>query len=98
MSSLFEKNRRCQRLQRSCFRYATPEEKRQTKTGCTLQKTTYDSNLYNRAFPGGNALFFVYTEISLRQHRQRCRAPQPARTEPFKSFSALDNHPLFAVY
>ena len=32
------------------------------------------------------------------EHRQRCRAPRPICTEPFKSFSALDNHPLFAVY
>ena len=66
--------------------------------GCTLQKTTYNSNLYNRAFPGGNALFFVYAVISLQRHRQRCRAPRPICTEPFKSFCALDNHPLFAVY
>ena len=26
--------------------------------GRTLQKSTYDSNMYNRAFPVGNALFF----------------------------------------
>ena len=32
------------------------------------------------------------------EHRQRCRVPQPVSTDPFKSFSALDNHPLFAVY
>ena len=32
------------------------------------------------------------------EHRQSCRVPQPVSTEPFKSFSALDNHPLFAVY
>ena len=32
------------------------------------------------------------------EHRQRCRVPQPVSTDPFKSFCALDNHPLFAVY
>ena len=66
--------------------------------GTHSEKSIYDSGLYNRAFPGGNALFLFYTAISLQQHRQRRRAPRHARTEPLKSFSALDNHPLFAVY
>ena len=30
--------------------------------GCTLQKTTYDSDMYNREFPGGNFLFFYMKE------------------------------------
>ena len=33
--------------------------------GRTLQKSTYDSNMYNRAFPVGNALFFFAGEMSL---------------------------------
>jgi len=28
-------------------------------SGCTLQKSTYDSDMYNRAFPVGNALFLI---------------------------------------
>ena len=33
--------------------------------GRTLPKTTDDSNMYNRAFPVGNALFFFAGEMSL---------------------------------
>ena len=33
--------------------------------GRTLQKSTYDSDMYNRAFPVGNALFFFAGEMSL---------------------------------
>ena len=45
------------------------------------------------------AVFFLfYAAVSLQQHRPRCRALRPICTEPLKSFSALDNHPLFAVY
>ena len=33
--------------------------------GRTLQKSTYDSDMYNRAFPIGNALFFFAGEMSL---------------------------------
>ena len=33
--------------------------------GRTLPKSTYDSDMYNRAFPVGNALFFFAGEMSL---------------------------------
>ena len=33
--------------------------------GHTLPKSTYDSDMYNRAFPVGNALFFFAGEMSL---------------------------------
>ena len=33
--------------------------------GRTLQKSTYDSDMYNGAFPVGNALFFFAGEMSL---------------------------------
>ena len=32
-------------------------------SGCTLQKSTYDSDMYNRAFPVGNALFFFVGSV-----------------------------------
>ena len=34
------------------------KQKQVRPAGCTLQKSTYDSDMYNRAFPIGNALFF----------------------------------------
>ena len=33
--------------------------------GRTLRKSTYDSDMYNRAFPIGNALFFFAGDVSL---------------------------------
>ena len=33
--------------------------------GRTLPKSTYDSDMYNRAFPIGNALFFFAGDVSL---------------------------------
>ena len=61
----------------------------------------------------GELSFLFYPAISLRQHRKNRGLEQgcdkrgapaeppgvaPRCTDPFKSFSALDNHPLFAVY
>ena len=38
-----------------------------TKTGCALrthpEKSTYDRDMYNRAFPVGNALFFFVGSV-----------------------------------
>ena len=41
------------------------KQKQVRPAGCTLQKSTYDSDMYNRAFPIGNALFFFAGEMSL---------------------------------
>ena len=37
-------------------------------------------------------------DVTKGEHRQSRRVSRPVRTEQFKSFCALDNHPLFAVY
>ena len=43
----------------------TMKQKQGASCGRTLPKSTYDNDMYNRAFPVGNALFFVVCMMSL---------------------------------
>ena len=48
-----------------CVRRLRTKQKQGASTRTHPEKSTYDSDMYNRAFPVGNALFFFAGEMSL---------------------------------
>ena len=68
----------------------------------TTRKTAFDSCLFCfiPQFPFGSTgrTEDLNKAVTKGEHRQSRRVSRPVRTEQFKSFCALDNHPLFAVY
>ena len=69
---------------------------------CTTKKTAFDSCLFCfiRQFPFGSTGRTEDLNKAVTKRGALAELPgvAPRCTDPFKSFSALDNHPLFAVY